>query len=124
MPLKMIDALVLYANDLEKTVAFYRSIGLTLETEEHDGGPIHFVCELEGAHFAIYEAKEKNEARRRAQGGGAQIGFRTDSLDSTMTLAQAAGAKILIAPQSVPWGKRAVLEDPDGRPIELNEAPK
>jgi predicted enzyme related to lactoylglutathione lyase len=44
------------------------------------------------------------------------------SLDSTVASAIAAGGEIVIAPEDVPWGRRAVVADPDGRPIELNEA--
>jgi predicted enzyme related to lactoylglutathione lyase len=31
------------------------------------------------------------------------------------------GARVLIRPEDVPWGRRAVVLDPDGRTVELNE---
>ena len=118
MSAKNFDALILFTSNLQKAVAFYSAIGLVLEKEQHDDGPIHYVCDLKGVHFALYEAKP-GQAVKRGIGGGMQFGVQVDSLDEAV---KACGAKTLIEPQSVPWGRRAVVEDPDGRPVELNQA--
>ncbi len=121
MALTYVDALILYSASIQKTVEFYRSIGLLLEEEVHEEGPLHFACELGRTHIAVYEGKS-GEALPRGTGGANQIGFQVDSLDDVFSAATKAGAPILIPPQEVPWGKRAVVQDPDGRPVELNQA--
>ena len=122
MGIKHIDALIMYASDLKKTVEFYRKLGVPLETEEHEEGPLHYACELGHAHVAVYESKP-GAALMRGFGGASQFGLRVDSLEETYGIAVAAGAKTIIAPMTAPWGRRAVIEDPDGRPVELNQGP-
>jgi lactoylglutathione lyase len=127
MGLQFIDSIILYTADLPKTVRFYRKLGLALESEEHEQGPAHFACEFGGAHIAFYECgestdKAESKALPRGFAGAMQLGFRVDSVDATLAIAVACGAKILIEPQTVPWGRRAVFEDPDGRPIEINQS--
>jgi len=126
MGLQFIDAMILYAADLKKTVEFYQKLGLPLETEEHEDGPKHFACELGNAHIAIYEFSVKNaggpsKALPKGTSGASQLGLRVESVDQTFAIAVSLGAKILAEPQTVPWGRRAVFEDPDGRPIEINQ---
>jgi lactoylglutathione lyase len=120
MAISFIDSLILHSSRLEKCAAFYRELGLSLEHEQHGDGPVHYAGELQGAHIAIYEAKP-GTAGARGIGGATQIGFRVSSLEETFRLVVEAGAKVLVEPQTVPWGKRVVVEDPDGRPVELNQ---
>jgi hypothetical protein len=47
-------ALVLYALDPKKTLAFYRAAGLTFRPERHGGGPRHHACGLGGFAIEIY----------------------------------------------------------------------
>jgi predicted enzyme related to lactoylglutathione lyase len=47
-------ALVLYAADPKKTLAFYRAAGLTFRPERHDGGPRHHACDFGGFAIEIY----------------------------------------------------------------------
>jgi lactoylglutathione lyase len=127
MALQFIDAMILYTADLTKTVEFYRKLGLPLESEEHEEGPAHFACGFGGAHIAFYECgdstdKVESKALPRGYTGAMQLGFRVDSVDGTLAIAVECGAKILIEPQAVPWGRRAVFEDPNGRPIEINQS--
>lgn len=119
MSVKFIDSLILYAADLKRTCEFYSRLGVPLEEEKHGDGPVHFAGELGSAHIAVFAAKPGN-ALKRGEGGATQIGFRVDSVEKA--LASVAGAKVLIPLQEVPWGKRAVIEDPDGRPVELNQS--
>jgi uncharacterized glyoxalase superfamily protein PhnB len=123
MALKYLDSLILYSSNLSKTVEFYTKLGLPLEHEDHGSGPVHYACELQGAHIAIFESKP-GDALKRGFGGATQFGLQVDSVDETFQIAIKAGAKVIIEPQSAPWGKRAIIEDPDGRPLELNQAPK
>ncbi len=121
--IERIDALVLFTARLAETAAFYRAIGLPLEDERHEEGPAHLACDLGGAHVALFEAKATGDALARGHGGSSLVGFRVPSLEEAVAAVRAAGGRVEIEPQDVPWGRRAVVLDPDGRAVELNQAP-
>ena len=123
MTIKHIDALVLRATKLEQVVRFYRAIGLPLKEEQHADGPLHYACELGQAHIAIYEAEANGDAPLRLNGGASMVGFRVDSVEAAFEAALRAGGKCAAEPDDYPWGRRALVTDPDGRAVELNEAP-
>jgi len=119
-PVLRVDSVVLGSARIEAAVALYRALGLPLVEERHEDGAAHYACEIGGAHFAIYPAAE-GEAAPRGTGGFTQIGFQVRSLEDAFAAARAAGAGVLVPPEEVPWGRRAVITDPDGRPVELNQ---
>jgi hypothetical protein len=41
------------SGDLERTAAFYRAVGLSLDDEDHGEGARHVAAELGGVHFAV-----------------------------------------------------------------------
>lgn len=49
------------------------------------------------------------------------IGFQVEDLDHVLEILTTAGVTILTEPQVKDWGRRAVVQDPDGRAIELNQ---
>ncbi|MGD9635449.1 MAG: VOC family protein [Pirellulales bacterium] len=48
-----------------------------------------------------------------------RIGFAVPSVDSAFAASLAAGGAEVSAPQDSPWGRRAVVSDPDGQRVEL-----
>ena len=118
---KMVDAVVCFTARLKKAAAFYRAIGVRLDEERHGDGPLHYACDLGATHFALVE--RRRDGRRVARSRSTMIGFRVPSLRKAVGSARRSGAKVLLAAQEVPWGRRAVVLDPDGRLVELNEAP-
>ncbi len=122
MKLTHVDAVVLHAENLNATVAFYRALGLPLGDEEHEEGPVHIACDVGGAHFAVFEG-EPGAAPPFKTAGSTMLGFRAEVLDEAWATVQAAGLAVVMEPHDVPWGRRFVLQDPDGRRVEVNEAP-
>ena len=114
-------SLVLYAADPAAAAAFYRAIGLDLEDEDHGEGPVHFAAELGGVHFAIYPAEEPGKAPARRAGGSCFPGFYVRSLDQAAEALAGLGAPMLAEHEEMPWGCRIVVEDPDGRAVEVNQ---
>jgi predicted enzyme related to lactoylglutathione lyase len=51
-------------------------------------------------------------------------GFRVQSLDAVLSSLQVLQAEIIHPPSDSPWGRRAVVLDPDGRAVELTQIPK
>lgn len=115
-----IDAAIFTAADPERTARFYRALGLPLEEERHDDGPLHYACDVGGAHIAVYGAPKAKS--RPARKHSAMLGFRVANLVKTLGALKRVGAKVVVEPQKVPWGRRAIVQDPDGRKVELNES--
>jgi lactoylglutathione lyase len=114
-------ALVVYAADAARTAAFYRAVGVSLEDEDHGEGPVHFAADLDGVHFAVYPAQAPGRAPARRAAGGSFPGFYVTSLDQVTAALAGLGAPVLQAHEEMPWGCRILAEDPDGRPVEVNQ---
>ncbi len=115
---KELGALILFSANIDRVVSFYRAIGVPLSPETHDEGAEHYACELGVTHFAIFPPRTSltNDAA-----GGAFPGFVVESVAESLEAARAKGARIRQEPDYYPWGLRAVVEDPDGRLVELFE---
>ncbi|MEO8612695.1 MAG: VOC family protein [Chloroflexota bacterium] len=113
--------LVLRASDLEKSLAFYRAIGLTFTQEQHGSGPVHYSCAIGGTVMEIYPG-EPGAAPERKSGGATMIGFSIQVLDETLKALSDLGFWPANPPKDSAWGRRVVVTDPDGRAVELNEA--
>lgn len=55
----MTPFVVIRCSDLEKSAAFYSSLGLTLTPEKHGNGPSHFSIETSGVVIELYPANGK-----------------------------------------------------------------
>jgi lactoylglutathione lyase len=114
-------SLVLFSAAMDDTVAFYRAIGLELDEEDHGDGPVHFATDVDGVHFAVFGAADPGHAPAWQHAGSVFAGFYVASLADTVAAVQARGAPVLVEHQVRPWGCRAVVADPDGRPVEINQ---
>ncbi|MEX0825681.1 MAG: VOC family protein [Acidimicrobiia bacterium] len=112
---------MLFTSDLERTLAFYRCIGLPLEVDDHqdDAGPLHYACEIQGVHFALVPGLEDGPARGFRTSGSSFPGFAVKSVGEVVEALRAGGARVIQEPAQYPWGLRAVVQDPDGRAIEV-----
>ena len=115
-----LGALILFTDKLEDSVAFYRTLGLPLKTEDHEGGPKHFACELGPTHFAIFEG-DPGETPAFRSAGSAMPGFAVESIEEAHKAIEKLGAAIIQQPTEYPWGPRMLAEDPDGRSVEIFE---
>ncbi len=113
--------LVLRASDLEKSLAFYRAIGLTFTQEQHGSGPVHYACTIGGTVMEIYPG-EPGTAPERKSGGATMLGFNVAALDETLAALAKLGYSPIAPPKDSAWGRRTTMLDPDGRAVELNEA--
>jgi MerR family transcriptional regulator, thiopeptide resistance regulator len=116
------SSLVLFTGHIDQARAFYRAVGLQLHDEDHGDGPLHYATDINGVHFALYDAPDSRErAPQWREAGSSFPGFYVTSLDDTVAALTALEASVLAAHQVRDWGCRAVVEDPDGRPIEINQ---
>jgi lactoylglutathione lyase len=109
-----LNLLVLKARDPERLVSFYGKLGLSFVREQHGNGPVHHSSsDAGGATFEICPRQHNDDATT-----GTRIGFRVESVELTLA---ACSAPILREPSLTPWGKRAVIQDPEGHKVELVE---
>jgi len=114
MPIRL-NLLVIRSPDIDRAVAVYEAIGLSLTKHAHGRGPEHHATELDGgAVFEIYPLANDGIVTTATR-----LGFVVPSVDDAVEAAVAAGATVSVAPKESPWGRRAVIVDLDGHKVEL-----
>lgn len=110
------------------TIDFYRALGVGLEGEDHGDGVAHAAADVGGVHFAVLAAPDSFPPAQPAgsapawrAGGSTFVGLYVESLDDVLSAVMREGATILAGHQVREWGCRAVVEDPDGRAVEINQ---
>lgn len=99
-----LSSIVLYSKDVNTTLKFYSSLGIDFKQEKHGKGQIHYSAQLEnGVLIEIYPGNKPP-----------RIGFQVDSVDKIIPGIQAKDSE---------YGRFAVLNDPEGRVVELRETP-
>ena len=111
-----LSLLVLRAVDPERLCQFYGALGLRFVREQHGSGPVHHASEMGESVFEIYPRKPEEPPT-----SGARLGFNVRSLDRVLEALNLAKATLISAPTSTRYGRRAVVQDPEGHKIELLE---
>jgi lactoylglutathione lyase len=111
-----ITLVVIRSANMEQAVLFYRRLGLSFTKERHGSGPEHYACEIGTTVFEIYPSGPESPAP-----SAVRLGFRVPSLDDLLAELRTRGVEIVSAPRSTPWGRRAVVMDPDGNRVEISE---
>ena len=116
MPNAQINLVVIRAADLEASARFYRLLGLDFVKHSHGKGPEHYASENGPVVFEIYPRQNETENH-----SGLRLGFGVASVDDAVAALQAAGAAIVSTAKDSPWGRRAVVDGPDGYRVELTQ---
>lgn len=111
------NLIVLRSENLERARAFYGALGLEFVRHAHGKGPLHLAAEMHDQVFEIYPLRQGDTPT-----SSTRIGFSVPSVDTAYTELLAAGGTSASAPKPSPWGRRAVVTDPDGHRIELSES--
>ncbi len=113
LPKPSMNLVVIYARDIELAKEFYDALGLSFASEQHGSGPRHYAALMGSLVFEIYPC-------RTGEGTSPlRFGFRVPSVDGTVEALRSRGVKIVADPKDSSWGRRAVVEDPDGNRVEL-----
>jgi lactoylglutathione lyase len=110
--------IVIRATDLTRSEAFYRALGLEFSREQHSRGPVHLAADVDGVVFEIYPLGSQPATV------GTRLGLRVADVEACTAAAETAGGRIQEPPADGPWGRRAVVRDPDGHAVELLESPR
>ena len=99
--------------DLEKSIAFYQTLGLQLIVKASPGYA-RFVCPEGGSTFSVHLVEEL------PQGNGIMIYFECTQLDDKVQELASQGISFDEMPTDQPWlWREARLKDPDGNQIKL-----
>lgn len=110
------NLVVLRSRDLDLAELFYCALGLSFTRHAHGKGPIHLTSETAGHVFEIYPLTEPSMTTSPTR-----VGFAVSSVDDVYAALLAAGGTSVSPPKDSEWGRRAIVEDPDGHRVELSE---
>jgi catechol 2,3-dioxygenase-like lactoylglutathione lyase family enzyme len=113
--------------DIDRAVAFYTErMGFHLDQRSGavfatvSRGDLHLLLSGPGSSGS----RPMPDGRRQQPGGWNRIVLYVENIDSSITDLKNGGARFRNAVEVGPGGKQIQIEDPDGNPIELHEAPK
>jgi lactoylglutathione lyase len=109
-----LNLVVLRCRDLDRAQAFYEALGLHFVRHAHRKGPIHLASESGGQVFELYPLGDD-----AASTSSTRIGFAVPDVDATYAAVLNAGGTSISPPKASPWGRRAVVADPEGHRVEL-----
>jgi catechol 2,3-dioxygenase-like lactoylglutathione lyase family enzyme len=113
--------------DIERAVGFYTQY-LGFQLKQRSGmlfatvsrGDLHLLLSGPGSSGS----RPMPDGRRQEPGGWNRIVVYVDDIDTTIAALRAAACRFRNEMEVGPGGKQIQIEDPDGNPIELHEAPR
>ncbi len=115
MLFRKIGTVILLVSDMERSIDFYKStLDLPLKTSSHDWAEFF----KDGTTLALYPMKKRLKGKV-GSGGGMLIGFMVGNMDETYQKLKRKNVKFLKEPKEEPFGKHAVILDPDGYMISI-----
>ncbi|MBL0740479.1 glyoxalase/bleomycin resistance/extradiol dioxygenase family protein [Chryseolinea sp. Jin1] len=112
-----INLLVLKTFNPKALSEFYEMLGITFEHHRHGNGPMHYAANIEGVVFEIYPLSHDKTVDNTLR-----LGFTVENLDGVIEKITQHTGRVTKVPAITEWGRIAVVEDLDGRKIELKEA--
>jgi len=112
-----VSLIVIKTNQLQAQAAFYTRLGFTLDYHKHGNGPYHYASTGSQPVLEIYPLPKGVTIPDSTT----RLGFVVEQLDALIKELEAQGATIVAAPIKTEWGYNAIVQDLDGRKIELTE---
>ena len=112
-----LSLVVIRCRDLEHSRLFYERLGLDFVRHRHGAGAEHLACEKGALVFELYPRRSENDDTTAVR-----LGFRVRALAELIADLERVGVPLLSPFAESPWGRRAVVADPDGHTVELIEA--
>lgn len=110
-----LNLLVIQTPDPKRLKSQYELLGLKFDYHRHETGPFHYAAEHEGLVFEIYPL---TKSMKKAD-GSLRFGFDIDNLEELMQHIRNSDWVIKTMLRETAWGKVAIIQDLDGRKIEL-----
>lgn len=110
-----LNLLVLKTHQLDQLRQFYAALGISFVEEKHGEGPTHLAVRVGDLVLELYPLP----AEAGPVDCTTRLGFVVSDLDAAMLSLEAVGTVVVSGPRMTPWGRRAVVHDPDGRAVEI-----
>ncbi|RAJ06583.1 hypothetical protein LX64_01710 [Chitinophaga skermanii] len=107
--------IVLRTNQLHAQATFYTQLGLQLEYRQHGNGALHYASKS-NPFFQIHPLLPNMQVDKSTR-----LGFFVSNLDELVKQLVIKGRTIVQGPKHLPWGYSAIVEDLDGRQVELTQ---
>lgn len=115
MSFSKVGAVILLVSNMDKSVKFYKDVlGLPVKTKSKDWTEFFG----NGTVLALHPAKKKSAIKA---GAGMLVGFEVSDLDSSVKRLKELNVKFYKKPKQEPFGKHAIIRDPDGHLISIAE---
>ena len=114
----LISLVVIKTDKIQQQFEFYSALGLQFDYHKHGNGPNHYASIGNKPVIEIYPLPKgvlqpDNTTR---------LGFTVEDLGKLVQNLRNKGIKIVSEPSNTEWGYSAVVQDLDGRKIELTES--
>ena len=107
--------LVIRSSNPTQLAQFYTQLGCTFEQHQHSKGPLHYSCTIAQTVLEIYPLAKGQVAADP----NLRLGFEIEQFELVLEKLIAQGAKLIQAPYESEFGWLAVVEDLEGRKVEL-----
>ena len=116
MPFRKVGAVILLVSNMEKSIKFYsETLELPIKTRSKDWTEFF----SNDTVLALHPAPKKKTILKT--GSGTLVGFEVTDLDSTVKKLKERRVKFFKRPKEEPFGKHAIVQDPDGHLISIAE---
>ena len=115
MAFKKVGAVILLVSNMQVSIKFYKDIlGLPLKSKSKDWTEFF----QDGTVIALHPMRKKSIV---GSSTGMLVGFMVGDMDATVKELKAKKVKFFKKPKDEPFGKHAIIEDPDGHLISIAE---
>ena len=112
-----LNLLVIRTSNPEILKEQYEKLGFEFDYHQHGNGPFHYASENNGFVFEIYPLTRSMEKADNSL----RLGFDIQELKMKIKNLKNSNWKILSEPKKTEWGLTAIIQDLDGRKIELKD---
>ncbi|HXV45502.1 MAG TPA: VOC family protein [Nitrososphaera sp.] len=115
MTFRKVGAVILLVSNMDRSIRFYRdTLGIPVKTKSKDWTEFF----NKDTVLALHPAKKKSQMKT---GSGMLVGFEVSDLESTVKTLKQKKVKFFKKPKDEPFGKHAIIRDPDGHLVSIAE---
>ncbi|MBV8251348.1 MAG: glyoxalase/bleomycin resistance/extradiol dioxygenase family protein [Chitinophaga sp.] len=112
-----LNLIVIKTDKLPEQSRFYTALGFQFDYHQHGNGPFHYTSVGSAPVLELYPQPKGIVTLDVTT----RLGFVVDNLEQTIKTLREMGAVIVSEPAQQEWGYAAVIQDLDGRKIDLTE---
>lgn len=118
-----VGTVILLVSDMERSLKFYRDLlGLPIKTKTQSQDWVEFFNRE--TTLSLHPIKKGNggssvDSKETKLGTGTLVGFMVSDIDSTVQFLKENNVRFFKEPREEPFGKHAIVQDPDGHLISV-----